>query len=208
LRFSVCGLHTARFCGEYGKSNLALFLMVPISTWVARWQHLIKPSQSILDVACGQGRHTEFLSKKGCAVTALDISKEALQTVAIHSPSARTVEADIENAPWPLSGESFDAVVVTNYLWRPLFPQLLASVKAGGILIYETFSAGNEMLGKPSRPEFLLKSKELLSLCADLHVIAYEEGFLDSPDRFVQRIVATKLARKMDASSDLLRFHL
>jgi SAM-dependent methyltransferase len=182
--------------------------MIATSPWVARWQHFIKPSQAILDVACGQGRHTEFLAKKGCAVTALDISKEVLQTVAAHSPSARTLEADIENAPWPLVGETFDAVVVTNYLWRPLFPQLLASLKDGGILIYETFSAGNETVGKPSRPVFLLKSGELLSLCAGLHVIAYEEGFLDSPDRFVQRIVATRLARKINASSDLPRFHL
>jgi SAM-dependent methyltransferase len=182
--------------------------MVAISPWVARWAPLIKPSQAILDVACGQGRHVKLFADKGCAVTALDISNEALQAVMAHSPSARIVQADIENAPWPLHGEAFDAVVVTNYLWRPLFPQLLASLKDGGILIYETFAVGNETVGKPSRPDFLLKSKELLSLCEGLHVIAYEEGFLDSPDRFVQRIVATKLARKMSASSDSPRFHL
>jgi SAM-dependent methyltransferase len=141
-------------------------------------------------------------------VTALDISIEALQAVAAHSPSARRVPADIENAPWPLGGETFDAVVVTNYLWRPLLPQLLASLKDGGILIYETFAIGNELVGKPARPDFLLKSKELLLFCKELHVIAYEEGFLTSPDRFVQRIVAAKSAAKMGASSDLPRFHL
>ena len=137
-------------------------------------------------------------------MTALDISVEALQAVVTHSPSARTIQADIENAPWPLGDETFDAVVVTNYLWRPLFPKLLASLKDGGILIYETFSAGNETVGKPSRPDFLLNRKELLSLCASLHVIAYEEGFLTEPDRFVQRIVAAK----MDISALLPRFHL
>ncbi len=166
------------------------------------------PSQAILDVACGAGRHVKFFADRGCAVTALDISDEALQAVQAHSPNVRMVQADIENAPWPLSGETFDAVVVTNYLWRPVFPKLLASLKDGGILIYETFAVGNEMVGKPSRPDFLLNSKELLSLCADLHVIAYEEGFLTAPDRFVQRIVAVKRAGKMLASSDLLRFHL
>ena len=99
-------------------------------------------------------------------------------------------------------------MVVTNYLWRPLFPQLLASLKDGGILIYETFAVGNETVGKPSRPDFLLKSKELLLLCEGLHVIAYEEGFLAEPDRFVQRIVAAKATAKMNASAQLPRFHL
>ena len=179
-----------------------------VSNWVTRWAHLVEPPQAILDVACGTGRHTEFFAKKGCMVTALDISSEALQAVAAHSPSARLIQADIENAAWPLVDETFDAVLVTNYLWRPLFAQLLTSLKDGGILIYETFAVGNETVGKPSRPDFLLKSKELLSLCEGLHVIAYEEGFLDKPDRFVQRIVATKLARKMSTSSYLPRFHL
>jgi SAM-dependent methyltransferase len=181
------------------------------SPWVARWAHLIMPSQAILDVACGHGRHTHFFDKRGCLVTALDSSSEALQAVAAHTPCARIVQADIENAPWPLEGESFDAVVVTNYLWRPVFPKILASLNAGGLLIYETFAVGNETVGKPSRPDFLLKRKELLQLCEGLHVIAYEEGFLDTPDRFVQRIVATKLAGKMSTSPSLHslpRFHL
>lgn len=178
------------------------------SPWVTRFAHLFMPSQAILDVACGAGRHVNFFANKGCAVTALDVSNEALQAVTTHSPSARTIQADIENAPWPLTGETFDAVVVTNYLWRPLFPQLLASLKDEGVLLYETFAVGNETVGKPSRPDFLLKSKELLQLCEGLHVIAYEEGFLTEPDRFVQRIVAAKSTAKMSASSDLPRFHL
>lgn len=185
--------------------------LMAASPWVVRWAHLVTPSQAILDVACGVGRHTRFFTEKGCIVTALDVSGEALQTVLAHSPSASVVQADIENAPWPLEGESFDAVVVTNYLWRPVFPKIRASLKEGGILIYETFAVGNETVGKPSRLDFLLKSKELLSLCEDLHVIAYEEGFLGSPDRFVQRIVATKVAGKMGASHSshfLPRFHL
>jgi SAM-dependent methyltransferase len=178
------------------------------SPWVLRWAHLVMPSQAILDVACGTGRHAKLFADKGCAVTALDVSSEALQAVAALSPSARTIQADIENAPWPLDGETFDAVVVTNYLWRPLFPTLLASLKDGGILIYETFAVGNETVGKPARPDFLLKSKELLSLCEGLHVVAYEDGFLTAPDRFVQRIVAVKAAAKMGASPHLPQFHL
>lgn len=178
------------------------------SKWVARWAHLVTPAQAILDVACGTGRHAKFFADRGCAVTGLDISNEALQAVAAHSPSVRIVKADIENAPWPLGGETFDTVVVTNYLWRPVFPKLLVSLKDDGILIYETFAVGNETVGKPSRPDFLLKSKELLQLCEGLHVIAYEEGFLTAPDRFVQRIVAVKSAAKMGASAQSPQFHL
>ena len=90
------------------------------------------------------------------------------------------------------SYRQFDAVVVTNYLWRPLFPTLLASLAPGGVLIYETFAAGNETVGKPSRPDFLLQPGELLLLCKNLHVVAFEDGFLNNPDRFVQRIAAIR----------------
>ncbi len=179
-----------------------------VSEWVSRWAHRAAHGQAILDVACGTGRHVKLFVDMGCTVTALDISSEALQTVATHSPNARRVQADIENAPWPLDGETFDVVVVTNYLWRPLFPKLLASLKEGGVLIYETFAVGNETVGKPSRSDFLLKSKELLSLCMGLHIIAYEEGFLTAPDRFVERIAATRLAGKMSASVQPPKFHL
>ncbi|MEY4121480.1 MAG: hypothetical protein RLZZ457_318, partial [Pseudomonadota bacterium] len=96
--------------------------------------------------------------------------------------------------PWPLSGRSFDGVVVTHYLWRPLWPQILASLAPKGVLIYETFSAGNETVGKPSRPDFLLQPGELLTACKNLRIVAFEEGFIAQPDRFVQRIVAVNEA--------------
>lgn len=183
-----------------------------VSDWVMRWSHLVRPSQTILDVACGHGRHSQFFLSKGCAVTAVDISREALDATRIACPQATAVCADLENAPWPLmrdgKPQTFDAVVVTNYLWRPLMPSLLASLADGGVLIYETFSVGNEVFGKPSRPDFLLQSKELLEVCKDLQVIAYEEGFLPDPDRLIQRVVAMKRAAKMGASSELTRFHL
>jgi SAM-dependent methyltransferase len=171
------------------------------SDWVERWAHLIQPSQAILDVASGTGRHAKLFADNGCTVTAIDRSSEALQTLRAHSPAVRTIEADIENAPWPLLKEGkpelFDGIVVTNYLHRPLMPSLLASLAPNGVLIYETFAVGNEAFGKPSRPDFLLKSKELLLVCKELNVVAYEEGFLSEPDRVVQRVVATKQTTKM-----------
>ena len=102
------------------------------------------------------------------------------------------VLADIENGPWPLAGRQFGAVVVTNYLWRPLLPTIVDSVAAGGVLVYETFALGNETVGRPARPEFLLAPGELLRACQGLRVVAYEDGFLDEPARFVQRITAVR----------------
>jgi SAM-dependent methyltransferase len=159
------------------------------SAWVQRWSHLVPAGGSVLDVACGHGRHMRWFAGLGHAVTGVDRSPEA---IAAASGLGRVVQADIENGPWPFEGQRFDTVVVTNYLWRPLLSTLINSVADGGVLIYETFASGNETVGKPSRPDFLLQPSELLQACASLHVVAYENGFLDHPERFVQRIVAVR----------------
>lgn len=159
------------------------------SGWVRRWSHLVPPGGTVLDVACGHGRHLRWFAGRGHAVTGVDRSPEAVAAVA---ELGRAVEADIESGPWPFAGERFDAVVVTNYLWRALFPTLVASVADDGVLIYETFATGNATVGKPSRPDFLLQPGELLQTCVGLHIVAYEDGFCDAPERFVQRIVAVR----------------
>lgn len=132
-----------------------------------------------------------WFADNGHRVTGLDRSPEAVSAAAAYG---ETVLADIEGAPWPLmNGErtrQFDAVVVTNYLWRPLLPVIAQSLASGGLLIYETFAAGNETVGKPSRSDFLLQPAELLNAFQGMRVIAFEDGFLDNPPRFVQRIAA------------------
>ena len=100
--------------------------------------------------------------------------------------------ADLENRPSPLTGRRFDAVVGTNYLCRLLMPNVMDSLAEGGVLIYETFAAGNEAVGKPSNPDFLLQPGELLRAARGLDIVAYEDGFLGPPPRFVQRIAAVK----------------
>src|SRR5450830_1741954 len=162
------------------------------SSWVTRWSHLVPPQGTVLDIACGQGRHLKWFSQRGHAVTGVDRSPEALQTAASFG---KVVLADIENCPWPLLGSNdqvlrFNAVIITNYLWRPLFPVIADSVAPGGALIYETFAQGNETTGKPSRPDFLLRHGELLTTFANMHIVAFEEGFLENPARFIQRIAA------------------
>lgn len=163
----------------------------PPSDWVTRWSRLIAKDENacVLDVACGPGRHMQWLSQAGHRVTGIDRSPEALASA---GRFGEVIDADIESGPWPLPGRQFASVIVTNYLWRPIFPAILASLAPGGLLVYETFAVGNESVGRPARPEFLLKPGELLQLCAGLRVIAYEDGFLDAPARFVQRIVARR----------------
>ena len=161
-----------------------------VSPWVRRWAHLVPPGGAVLDVACGRGRHSRFFAHRGCRVTAVDRDALALESI---TGIAQAVCADIESGPWPFAGRMFDGVVVTNYLWRALLPTVVAAVAPGGVLIYETFAAGNEAFGKPSRPDFLLQPGELLRACDGLNVVAYEHGLLPQPARIVQRIAAVRL---------------
>lgn len=145
----------------------------------------------MLDVACGSGRHLAWFGSRGHAVTGIDRDIEKARHTA---PAANLVHADIESGPWPLLEQgkvpTFGGVIVTNYLWRPLMDTVLASVAPGGVLLHETFAVGNASVGRPSRADFLLRSGELLTICAKLDIVAYEQGYLEDPPRFVQRIAA------------------
>lgn len=157
------------------------------SPWVLRWAHLIPPGGTVLDVGCGSGRHVRWAASQGFRVTGVDRDAVALAGL---DALAEIVCADIENGPWPLAGRRFDAVLVTNYLWRPLAPTLLAALAPGGLYLHETFADGNAEFGRPARPEFLLQRAELIALTAGLRTVAFEDGFLPDPPRCVQRIAA------------------
>lgn len=159
------------------------------SAWVRRWTHLADPGAKVLDVACGSGRHMRWFSAMGHAVQGVDRDPAAVAESSVFGP---TLEADLEAGPWPFPPGSYGVVVVTNYLWRGLLPNIVASVAPGGLLLYETFAAGHEALGRPRRPEFLLEPGELLRTCAALRVVAYEDGFEAVSKRFVQRIAALR----------------
>ena len=171
------------------------------SPWLQRWAHLLPAGGRVLDVACGGGRHLRWLAGRGFRLTGIDRDAAALARLAdlAATGTVELITADVENGPWPCPGRLFDAVLVSNYLWRPLWPQLLAALAPGGVLVYETFAVGNQTVGKPSRPDFLLQPGELLTRCAVLRIVAYEDGFLKAPDRFVQRVVAV---RDADAGGD------
>ena len=177
------------------------------SDWIVRWTPLLPDGARVLDVACGHGRHAHWLAGAGHRVTAVDRDPALLAPLA---GLATTIAADLEADPWPLPGQAFDAVVVTNYLWRALFPALKAAVAPGGLLIYETFAQAHAALGRPRRPEFLLCPGELIEVLRasepaaatgqiaseTWQVIAFEEGRLPArgeiPEREVQRIVARR----------------
>lgn len=161
-----------------------------VSPWVQRWSHLVAADATVLDVACGGGRHLRWFAARGARVTGVDRDAAAVEPL---RPLGEIVVADIEAGPWPFAARRFGAVVVTHYLWRARLPDIVAAVAEGGVLIYETFAAGNETVGRPSRPDFLLRPGELLdAVRGELRVVAYEDGFLDAPERFVQRIVAVR----------------
>jgi SAM-dependent methyltransferase len=159
------------------------------SPWIARFGALVPAGGPVLDLACGRGRHLRWFAARGHPVLGVDRDADALASL---QGVGETLLADIENGPWPLAGRRFAGVVVANYLWRPLFPRILEAVAPGGVLLHETFAQGNETVGKPSRPDFLLAPDELLRAYAGLRVVAYEDGFLQSPERFVQRIAAVR----------------
>ncbi len=146
------------------------------SAWFVRYAGLIQRDASVLDLACGHGRHARFFAERGARVTAVDRDAAALQSLAATQIVA-TECRDLEGDAWPYDSSSFDAIIVCNYLWRPTFASLSATIKPGGVLLYETFMDGNERYGKPSQPDFLLRSNELLVLVRDaFRVVAYEEG--------------------------------
>ena len=159
------------------------------SGWVVRWAPLIARG-TVLDLACGEGRHARFFLDRKIDVVAVDRDPQDI-------PGARFVQADLEGGrPWPLPGEQFEGVVVTNYLHRALFPRILEALKPGGVLLYESFMLGNERYGRPSNPEFLLRPGELLDFFSDLEVKAFEEGLQEKPKpAMIQRLCAVRAAK-------------
>lgn len=174
------------------------------SDWVLRFASRLGTGSDVLDLACGHGRHARLLAARGCRVEAVD--RDAAALAGLQGLPGITVRcADLEAGLWPYAGRCFDAVVVTNYLHRPLFPHLLQALAPGGMLIYETFMQGNEALGRPSNPDFLLRPDELLAVVRPaLYVVAFEQGRVDVPKpAMIQRICAVN-AHLTDTAQSLL----
>lgn len=161
---------------------------------VVRFAPLIRPGGTVLDLACGRGRHARWLATQGYAVVAVDRDSEALAALG-REPGIEVIQADLEDGSlWPLGTRRFAGVVVTNYLFRPLFPVILDALEDNGILIYETFAVGNERFGRPRNPDHLLREGELLDIVrGSCSVIAYEHVELAEPrPAVIQHICARR----------------
>jgi SAM-dependent methyltransferase len=156
------------------------------SDWVLRWAPLVERGP-VLDLACGGGRHARLFAERGLEVLALDREPQSIAGV-------KFVQADLEDGrPWPFKGQRFAAIVVTNYLHRPLLPEIESAVAEGGLLIYETFMQGNERYGRPSNPAFLLRPGELLEAFRRLTPISFEQGRVERPKpAVIQRLCALR----------------
>jgi SAM-dependent methyltransferase len=166
------------------------------SPWIERFAHLVPAGARVLDVAAGGGRHARFFAARGARVVAVD--RDAAALGALDGVAGVTTRvADLECGTWPLAGETFDAIVVVNYLHRPLFKHLLAALNDRAALLYETFAIGNERHGRPANPHFLLREDELLDLARDtLTVVAFEQGRVDGArSAVVQRLAAVNAQR-------------
>ncbi|MBX9926956.1 MAG: class I SAM-dependent methyltransferase [Hyphomicrobiaceae bacterium] len=166
------------------------------SAWVAAHLPPAAPGATLLDVACGGGRHTRLAVALGYTVTAVDRDTSGVSDLA-GQINIEIVTTNLEaGEPLPFAGKKFDVVLVTNYLWRPIFQVLVDAVAEDGLLIYETFAVGQEAYGRPKNPEFLLEPGELLRRIGPhrnsdgLRPVSFEQGLARSPDRVVQRIVA------------------
>ncbi len=169
------------------------------SPWVIRFAPLI--TGDVLDIACGGGRHTRFFLERGHRVTAVDRDVSAIADLKDHaSLQLHQIDLEVDVAAGAqnnlLPGGPCGGVIVTNYLWRPLLPAIVSAVAVDGVLLYETFAAGNEAYGKPSNPDFLLQPGELLdAVSGQLAVVAYEHGIIEQPRQAViQRICAVRRA--------------
>lgn len=172
--------------------------------WVRRFAPLVAPSGTVLDLACGGGRHARLFLARGHAVVALDIDVSGVADLMGRS-DAEIIEADIEGGAWPLAGRTFAGVVVTNYLHRPLMKTLVGAVADGGVLLYQTFAAGNERYRRPRNPDHLLRRGELLNVVGGrFQVVAFEDGILAEGEdaAVVQRICAVKASARAPVAAE------
>lgn len=172
------------------------------SAWVVRHAPRIRKYGTALDVAAGGGRHTRYLRERGYRIVAVDADVAPLESLR-EDPAVELVAADLEGGPWPFGDRRFDGIVVTNYLHRPLFPVLAASLRPGGVLIYETFAKGHERYGRPRNPDYLLVDGELRAVFGELlEIVAYEQAVDEAPKPALkQRVCAVKPSTDAHATS-------
>ncbi len=166
------------------------------SPWVVRFSGQVPAGGEVIDIACGSGRHGRLFLANGHPVTFVDVDTESLDDLGGRSDVA-IIETDLETEGfWPFAGHAYAGVIVTNYLWRPILPKIIDLVAPGGLLIYETFAAGNEAFGKPSNPDYLLQPDELRdAVDGKLEVLDFEQVETKTPKPAVIQHIAARNTR-------------
>ena len=163
--------------------------------WVRRFAGLVPAGGSVLDLACGGGRHARFFLDRGHPVLALDRDTDGLGALQTRRGPERPRATPPTRAPRPPPGPRLAALVgVSNSVYRTRFPHLLTGLEEGGVLRYQTCALGHARHGRPRNPKFLLAPGELLQLVGGaLCVVAFEQGLLgETRQAVVQRICAVR----------------
>ena len=164
------------------------------SRWLIENLDVLPVGRRVLDLAGGRGRHALALAARGVDVHAIDRDREALRALedaSIGLPGTVTTEArELEDGPISLGVSAYGAVLVFNYLYRPLMPAIVEALEPSGVLFYETFTRGQAARGHPKNPAFLLEDGELPRLVAPLDVIRAFEGERDG--HLISSVVALR----------------
>ena len=163
------------------------------SDWVKQHIRIIPPKGTVLDLACGAGRHTRLLIETGRRVIALDYNIRQLEYLS-GEDSLTIIRHNLEvKNSWPFNPLTFDGIIVTNYLYRPLYSCIIDALAVNGVLIYQTFAVGNEKYGRPRNPKYLLKEDELLEVFGKkLNVVDYSHGYIKKPSPAVIQSICCK----------------
>ncbi len=167
--------------------------MTDISPWILAARKWLPVEGAALDLAAGSGRHTLFLKDIGLDVVAVDIDTSSLAGEEFEG--VEVITADLEGEAWPFSEEVFSVILISNYLWRPHFSEIRKSLKPGGLVLWDTFSVGNEVYGRPSNPNFLLTEGELLDAFSGFQILDYAHGYTDKPGPAMRQSI---ICRKPD----------
>jgi len=143
-------------------------------------QHLLPTQGRALDLACGQGANARLLAQAGLDVEAWDASAVAIEQLSdVAAEASLTIDAQVRDViKSPPKENSLDVLVVSFFLDRGLCPRLIAALKPGGLLFYQTYCQQKVTDQGPNNPDFLLADNELLKLFSPMKPRVYREESL------------------------------